>query len=392
MWKKICSWKTSCDCQTPEIHVEHSKKRRLARTKINWKSKHFFNLPQKSLSPRNLSKHLWLSTFHYISFGTTLPTWDRVFPENLHVETMWKARESEIERLRQLFENKNAFVVIDETELNKVKYVNVLIGDITVPEKTYLLDCWEVETVNHQVIAPKIDDALQSINIPREKLLSDAASYMYMTAATAALKTLYPNLFRVTCVAHMLHNCSEKIRAYYTDVDQLIAWTKAATVKNKTRRNKFGRRRYAARTRSYKMEYMAGSSKLLCWKFGTSPAHRQLIWEEWDSRAESQECCQWRGSGKIIDCNPERLLKHSEDDQESRIIKVYNAGSVQGHYQGWLQVWRCWHHAISKKRIEKMLMWRPSWKMRARTSTQVCMDSCKTVNQHQQQRSGPSVC
>ena len=90
------------------------------------------------------------------------------------------------------------------------------------------------------MIAAKIDDALRSINIPREKfvlLLSDAASYM--TAATAALKTLYLNLFHVTCVTHMLHNFSEKIRAYYTDVDQLFAWTKAATVKNKTRRNKF---------------------------------------------------------------------------------------------------------------------------------------------------------
>ena len=138
--------------------------------------------------------------------------------------------ESETECLCQLFETKNAFVVIDKTELNKVKYVNVLIGDITVPEKTYLLDCSEIETVNQQVTAAKIDDALRSINIPREKfvlLLSDAASHM--TTATAALKILYPNLFHVTCVAHMLHNCSEKICAYYTDVDQLIAWTKAVT-------------------------------------------------------------------------------------------------------------------------------------------------------------------
>ena len=33
--------------------------------------------------------------------------------------------ESETESLRQLFENKNAFIVIDETEMNKVKYVNL---------------------------------------------------------------------------------------------------------------------------------------------------------------------------------------------------------------------------------------------------------------------------
>ena len=41
-------------------------------------------------------------------------------------------------------------------------------------------------------------------------LLSDAASYM--TACTAALKVLYPYLFHMTCTAHMLHNCAEKVR------------------------------------------------------------------------------------------------------------------------------------------------------------------------------------
>ena len=85
-----------------------------------------------------------------------------------YVETL---AESETERLCQLFENKNVFIVIDETKLKKVKYVNVVIGDIAVPEKTYLLDCSEIETANQQVIAAKIDDALRKINIPREKFV-----------------------------------------------------------------------------------------------------------------------------------------------------------------------------------------------------------------------------
>ena len=84
-----------------------------------------------------------------------------------------------------------------------------------------------------------------------------------MTAATAALKTLYPNLFHVTCVAHMLHNCSEKIRAYYTDADQLIAWTKAATVKNKIGRNKFEDIGMPPEPTPNKIGYMAGSSNLV---------------------------------------------------------------------------------------------------------------------------------
>ena len=64
-----------------------------------------------------------------------------------------------------------------------------------------MLDCSEVETVNQQVIAAKIDDALRSINIPSEKfvlLLSDAASCM-----TAATKEPLPELVPChLCRAH----------------------------------------------------------------------------------------------------------------------------------------------------------------------------------------------
>ena len=66
------------------------------------------------------------------------------------------------------------------------------------------------------------------------KLLSDVAKYVI--AAGITLKSLYPKLFHVTCVAHLLHcvahllhNCAIK------NVDQLIAQIKAVAIKNKTR-------------------------------------------------------------------------------------------------------------------------------------------------------------
>ena len=68
-------------------------------------------------------------------------------------------------------------------------------------------------------------------------LLSDAAKYMI--AAGITLKSLYPKLFHVTCVAYLLHNCTMKIKSYFEDVDQLIAEVKAVTIKNKTRQAKF---------------------------------------------------------------------------------------------------------------------------------------------------------
>jgi len=63
--------------------------------------------------------------------------------------------------------------------------------------------------------------------------LSDAAKHM--VAAGAILKSLYPKLFHVTCVAHLLHNYARKVRSHFEDVDQLIAKVELVTVKNKTR-------------------------------------------------------------------------------------------------------------------------------------------------------------
>ena len=60
-----------------------------------------------------------------------------------------------------------------------------------------------------------------------------------MIAAGITLKSLYPELFHVTCVAHLLHNCTMKMKSCLEDVDQLIAKIKAVTNKNKTRQAKF---------------------------------------------------------------------------------------------------------------------------------------------------------
>ena len=85
-----------------------------------------------------------------------------------------------------------------------------------------------------------VDDAVRLLQVSRENfvlLLSDAARYM--TAAGRLLQQLYTRLFHVTCTAHLLHNCAEKVRAYFSDVDDLIATVKAATVRSKDRKELF---------------------------------------------------------------------------------------------------------------------------------------------------------
>ena len=124
--------------------------------------------------------------------------------------------------------------------MDKKKFINVLAGDVDAPEKTYLVDCSVTETVNQSIICTKLDDCLKKIDIPRNNfllLLSDAATYM--TAATTTLKVLYPRMLHIACLAHLLHNCAEKVRSSFPEVDTLIARVKAVTVKNKTRRDLF---------------------------------------------------------------------------------------------------------------------------------------------------------
>ena len=124
---------------------------------------------------------------------------------------------NEQDRLKYLLKDKCIFIVIDdEDEVDKTKFINVIVGDIDVPEKMYLIECCVTETVNQSIICMKVDDILRKLDIARENfllLLSDAASYMM--ACTAALKVLYPRLFHVTCLAHMLHNCAKKVRGAF---------------------------------------------------------------------------------------------------------------------------------------------------------------------------------
>ena len=45
-------------------------------------------------------------------------------------------------------------------------------------------------------------------------------------------KKLDPRLFRVTCMAHLLHNCAMRVRANYAVVE-LVARVKAVGIKNR---------------------------------------------------------------------------------------------------------------------------------------------------------------
>ena len=90
------------------------------------------------------------------------------------------------------------------------------------------------------IIIYTVDNILRQLEIKRENFslfLTDVVRYMSVAGKT--LKVLYPSLMHVNCVAHLLHNCVMRVRAYFKNIDEVIATIKAATIKNKDRKKDF---------------------------------------------------------------------------------------------------------------------------------------------------------
>ena len=87
-------------------------------------------------------------------------------------------------------------------------------------------------SVDSSYITRYIDDVVLKLNINRldfKLLIYDAASYM--KKAGTMLTPLFPNLIHVTCIAHLFHNVCLLIKNTYVNIDNLIASTKASTIK-----------------------------------------------------------------------------------------------------------------------------------------------------------------
>ena len=143
-------------------------------------------------------------------------------------QTALQLSEDELKQIRNAVHDKQIFVIVDESTLSGTQYLNIQVGSLETPHVSYLYDCQPLKYApNSNIIAQAVDDAVRNLGINRSLfclLLSDAAKCMI--AAGITLKSLYPKLFHVTCVAHLLHNCAIKIKSHFEDVDQLIVKVK----------------------------------------------------------------------------------------------------------------------------------------------------------------------
>ena len=143
------------------------------------------------------------------------------------------------EQIQNLLRDKKIFLIVDEAEVAKQKYISVLVGSLDAPNQTFLVNCHPLDSgrnVNNSIILHTVDDILRQLAIKRENFslfLTDAARYI--SSAGKTLKELYSSLMHVTCVAHLLHNCAMRVHAHFKNIDEVIASIEAATIKNKDR-------------------------------------------------------------------------------------------------------------------------------------------------------------
>ena len=60
---------------------------------------------------------------------------------------------------------------MDEAEIAEQKYISVLVGSLDVPNQTFLVDCYSLDSgsnVNSSIILHNVDDISRQLQIKRE--------------------------------------------------------------------------------------------------------------------------------------------------------------------------------------------------------------------------------
>ena len=94
------------------------------------------------------------------------------------------------EQIQELLRNKKIFLIVDEAEVAKQKYISVLVCSLDAPNQTFLVNCHPLDSgrnVNSSIILHTVDDILRQLEIKRENFslfLTYAARYMSSAGKT----------------------------------------------------------------------------------------------------------------------------------------------------------------------------------------------------------------
>ena len=144
-----------------------------------------------------------------------------------HVPSIFDAT---MRKLRNNIGTSNVYIIVDESTNARGEFVaNLLIGTLlpSEPGDSYLVASRQLTKTNADTVTAFVNNSLiqfydGEIFADRVLLLvTDAAPYMVRVGKN--LKTIYPNLISVTCIAHAIHRLCEKVRDLFPDINSLVS-------------------------------------------------------------------------------------------------------------------------------------------------------------------------
>ena len=92
------------------------------------------------------------------------------------------------ENIQEILRDKKVFLIVDEAEVEKQKYINVLVGNLDSLNETFVIECLSLESssnVSSSIILHTVDDVWRQLGTKRENfalLLTDATRQMSLLA------------------------------------------------------------------------------------------------------------------------------------------------------------------------------------------------------------------
>ena len=92
----------------------------------------------------------------------------KVLPSETVVRACVAKLASQKEQFKNYFVKKKSFLIVDEAEIAKQKYINVLVDSLDAPNQTLLVDCHPLDSgsnVNSSIILHTVDDIFRQLDI-----------------------------------------------------------------------------------------------------------------------------------------------------------------------------------------------------------------------------------
>ena len=183
----LCEVLVKCD---KKFFVESHRKSKQHQRKLETKSKSqskqtFLQLDEVNFKEQVVSSFLAadipLHKLNNPCLKSLLATIGKVLPSETAARACVAKLAFQKEDIQELLCDKKNFLIVDEAEITKQKYISVLVGSLDAPNQTFLVDCHPLDSgsnVNNSIILHTVDDILRQLEIKCENsslFLTDAA-------------------------------------------------------------------------------------------------------------------------------------------------------------------------------------------------------------------------